>query len=253
MITELRKRHGKDADLKMHRGKVHGYFGMRLDYRTQGKLKIDMTEYLSKIFKDMPKKHKGQAVTSATNHICEVNKMARKFSKDDGHIFHIIVAKLLFLIKRPRTEILTRMKSLTTRVREPDEDNENKPIRVLKYLQSTRDLVLILESDGSRKTKWWASKEFAVHHGMKSHTDVKMLMGKGAVYSASSKHNLNTKRSTEAELVGVDDRMPQIRWMWFFWRLRASKCQIISFIKIIKSLWTWKNMDEHLVVSEPGT
>jgi hypothetical protein len=39
-----------------------------------------------------------------------------------------------------------------------------------------------------------------------------MSMGKGSVYSTSTRQKLNTKSSTEAELVGVDDVMPMILW-----------------------------------------
>jgi hypothetical protein len=41
-------------------------------------------------------------------------------------------------------------------------------------------------------------------------------MGKGYVYATSVKQKLNTKSSTEAELVGVDDGMPQILWTRYF-------------------------------------
>ena len=41
-------------------------------------------------------------------------------------------------------------------------------------------------------------------------------MEQGALYSASRKQKLNTKSSTKAELVGVDDLMPQILWMRYF-------------------------------------
>ena len=112
-----------------------------------------------------------------------------------------------------RPEILTRVAFLTTRVREPDEDDSKKLARILKYLSGTRDLVLILESDGTGTVKWWVDVAFAVHHGMKIHTDGMMTMGRGALYSASNKQKLNMKSSTEAELVGVDDLIPQILWM----------------------------------------
>ena len=39
-----------------------------------------------------------------------------------------------------------------------------------------------------------------------------MSMGKGAIYSTSTCQKLNTKSSTEAELVGVDDMMPVVLW-----------------------------------------
>jgi ribosomal protein S24E len=51
---------------------------------------------------------------------------------------------------------------------------------------------------------------------MKSHTGATMSLGKGSVYSTSVRQKLNTKSSTEAELVGVDDVMPQIIWTRYF-------------------------------------
>jgi hypothetical protein len=51
---------------------------------------------------------------------------------------------------------------------------------------------------------------------MKSHTGGMLLLGKGTVYGASTKQKLNTKSSTEAELVGVNDIMPQVLWTRYF-------------------------------------
>ena len=43
-----------------------------------------------------------------------------------------------------------------------------------------------------------------------------MSMGRGALYSSSTRQKLNTKSSTEAELVGVNDLMQQILWTRYF-------------------------------------
>ena len=40
--------------------------------------------------------------------------------------------------------------------------------------------------------------------------------GKSTAYVRSSKQNLNTKISTEAELVGVDDLLTQVIWSQYF-------------------------------------
>jgi hypothetical protein len=45
---------------------------------------------------------------------------------------------------------------------------------------------------------------------------VAMLLGTGAAYSASKKQKLNTKSSTESELVGIDDMIPQVLWTKYF-------------------------------------
>ena len=51
---------------------------------------------------------------------------------------------------------------------------------------------------------------------MKSHTGGTLSLGKGTIYSTSKKQKLNTKSSTESELVGIDDIMPQILWTRYF-------------------------------------
>jgi len=51
---------------------------------------------------------------------------------------------------------------------------------------------------------------------MRSHSGIIMMLGKGAVYSGSCKQKLNTKSSTEAELVGIDDAMGQVLWTRHF-------------------------------------
>ena len=43
-----------------------------------------------------------------------------------------------------------------------------------------------------------------------------MSLGKGAIYSTSTRQKLVTKSSTEGELVGVADVMPQILWTRYF-------------------------------------
>ena len=51
---------------------------------------------------------------------------------------------------------------------------------------------------------------------MRSHSGIIMTVGKGTAYSASSKQKLNTKSSTEAELVAIDNSMGQILWSRHF-------------------------------------
>jgi hypothetical protein len=43
-----------------------------------------------------------------------------------------------------------------------------------------------------------------------------MSMGTGAVHAVSKKQKLNTKSSKEAELVGIDDVLPQALWTKYF-------------------------------------
>jgi hypothetical protein len=59
---------------------------------------------------------------------------------------------------------------------------------------------------------WYVDASFAVHPDLKSHTGVAMTAGKGAIINVSRKQNINTRSSTEAELVGGDNAMGPLIW-----------------------------------------
>eukprot|EP00957_Ditylum_brightwellii_P111673 8517832-Ditylum_brightwellii.AAC.1 len=72
----------------------------------------------------------------------------------------------------------------------------------MRYLRATINLPLTLEVDGSGVIRWWVDASFAVHQDMKGHTGAVMSLGGGAAYAASVKQKINTRSSTESELVG---------------------------------------------------
>ena len=187
LINKVSKRYGKDADLTTHQGKAHDYLVINMGYYKEGKIKMDMKDYVKKILDELPKKYQGRSITPAANHLIKVNKTTRKLGKKDSQAFYTIVEKMLFMCKRAQPDILTKLALLSTRGRDPDKDK--KLSWILEYLSGTRDLVLTLESDGARTVKWWMDVAFTVHHYMKSHTGGMMSMERGALYSASSKQN----------------------------------------------------------------
>ena len=71
---------------------------------------------------------------------------------------------------------------------------------------------LCLTVDSIHMLRWWVDASYAVYWDSKSHTDMVMLMGLGAAMSGSWRQKLNTGRSTEAELVGIDDSLRYIMW-----------------------------------------
>ena len=85
---------------------------------------------------------------------------------------------------------------------------------MMKYLEETKELVLTLEAEGGDilMCKWYPDAAFAVHPDMKSHTGGVFTAGKGAINTISAKQKLNTRSSTEAELVAADDITPQAIW-----------------------------------------
>jgi len=86
----------------------------------------------------------------------------------------------------------------------------------MSFLKTTKDDVLTLSADSTSTIHWHWDASFAVHPDYKSHTGGTMTMGKGSIFSMSRKQKLNTRSSTEAELVAVDDGMSQMLWTKLF-------------------------------------
>jgi hypothetical protein len=82
--------------------------------------------------------------TPATNYLFRIREV-EKVSKQRIGLFHSMVAKLLFVVKRARPDILLTILFWTTRVKEPDHDNWRKLVRLLSYLKRTENLNLTLK------------------------------------------------------------------------------------------------------------
>ena len=54
VLAKLSEEYGREAPITMNRGKVHDYLGMTLDYRSAGKVKISMPDYIAKMLEGAP-------------------------------------------------------------------------------------------------------------------------------------------------------------------------------------------------------
>jgi Reverse transcriptase (RNA-dependent DNA polymerase) len=213
ILDSLNRRFGKEQPLTVTRGAVHDYLGMTIDYSKKGEVQFSMVDFIDGILSDVPEDMStGTSATPAAEHLFDVNAKAERLSKEDAETFHTLVAKLLYLCKRTRPDIHTAVAFLTTRVSKPDVDDYKKLRRVVRYLRGTRDLPMTLEVDDISTIKWWVDAAFAVHPDMRGQTGATMSLGKGAVYSSSTRQKINTRSSTEAELVGVEEAMTGIVW-----------------------------------------
>jgi hypothetical protein len=214
---------GKEAPLTITRGKVHDYLGMTLDYTEEGKVKIKMMDYVEKMLADLPKEMDGEAPTPAANHLFDVDDDCPLVSEEKAQFFHTYVAKTLFLCKRARPDLQTAVAFLCTRVKSCNEDDYKKLTRMLQFIRSTKDDYLTLSAHSLHNVRWWVDASYAVHPDMRSHTGGAMSLGKGVIYGTSKKHKLNTKSSTESEIVAADDVLPQMLWTLYFLEAQGYK------------------------------
>jgi hypothetical protein len=104
IVSLLQKKYGSaDAPVTVSYGKVHDYLGMTLDYSANGKVTIDMREYVKEVLDSAPADmREGIAATPAAAHLYEVKMdgVDDQLDKDMAEQFHTFTAKLLFLSKR---------------------------------------------------------------------------------------------------------------------------------------------------------
>ena len=77
--------------------------------------------------------------------------------------------------------------------------------------------------------KFYADASFGVHRTFRSHTGGCMTMGTGCIISTSAKQKLNTKSSTEAELVAADDISNILMWSKNFMEFQGYTRNVIFY------------------------
>ncbi len=206
-------------EITVHEGENHDYLGMLITYnKDEQSVTLNMKNYIEGCIEEFEQEYQSEVTrivaTPATNQLFKVrsNKETIVLNKDKAKVFHSIVAKLLFLAKRGRPDILLAVSFLTTRVQAPDEDDWKKLVRVLSYLKGTLDLVLTISCKHMDKLTWYIDGSYAIHEDMKGQSGAVLMVGDNVVLSRSNKQKVNTRSSTESELIAIDDALPTVQW-----------------------------------------
>jgi hypothetical protein len=198
-------------------GTVHDYLGMTFDYSFTREVRINMWDYLGKVKKEFPEEITGTCAMPTCDHLFKEREDVRKLNEELVDVFHHTVYQLLFAANRARRDIQTAVSFLTTRVKAPDEDDWGKLVRVLKYINGTRYMKLILSADEMNFTvHWYVDGSHQIHEDCRGQIGCLLMLGKGAAISLSNKMKCNTQSSTETEIISVHDKLPDIIWTRYF-------------------------------------
>jgi len=184
-----------------------------------------MKEHIKGAISNFPEDIIRNAAMPAAKYLFEMSDTDEKLSPELADKFHRIVEKLLYVTQRARVGILLAIAFLCTRVADPDVQDWKKLKRVLQYyLRGTLDDVMRLGADSLSEMKTSVDVSYAVHPDMKSHTGGCISFGIGVLLAMSAKQKLNTKSSTEAEVVvGDSDYLPNCIWTRMFMEAQGYK------------------------------
>ena len=197
----------KFENTEVHEGPVFSYLGMSWDFSTVGQVKVTAEGFIEDLLKwaDI----EGVKDTPAASYLFDTRD-ATKLSVEDTKWFHSGVAKLLYLSKRVRPDIILSVSFLTTRVQSPDVDDMKKLVRVFQYLNGTRELGICLTP--GHELSAFIDASYGIHADGKSHSAMVISLGLGPLFVKSNKQKIVTKSSTEAELIALSDMCSPVIW-----------------------------------------
>ena len=200
-----------DGKITIQRGRRIEYIGMIFNFNDDQTVTVTMEGFIDDFLlgvEDIP----GTDAYPANKNLFNVRADAAALDNTRRDRFHSIMAKVLYLSKRVRPDLLVTVAYLIRRVQCSDEDDWNKLCRLVRYIRGSRTLGIRLAGNGQLSITAYIDASYGVHHDMKSHTGAVITLGRGPVYSKSTVQRLNTTSSAEAELVALADSAGQVLW-----------------------------------------
>ena len=197
------------GDLVIYRGNEHNLLGVKININRKEKvISIDMEDQLMEVLEMFGEKVDDTVSTPADKNLFTTYDNSGQLSNEKSEVFHSVTAKLLFIMKRARPDIETSVSYLMTRVSKSNVKDWKKLSRCLGFVKKTINEKRRIGASNLTDLYIWVDASHAIHGNMRGHTGGTMSMGLGTLHCKSPKQKLNTRSSTESELVGVSEYLP---------------------------------------------
>jgi hypothetical protein len=201
--------------LTIHSGKVHNYVGGVFDFTVDGEVSISMPHYTKRLVEDCG--IQGRAPTPAADDLFVIDESSELLNNTQREWYHSYVHRVLYLANRLNGECLLACSFLTKRVQKPTVQDMQKLVRLLQYLNKFPNLCLTLRIGPTLGITQSTDASYGVHADGKSHSGTCIQIGEGGnIMARSTTQAINTKSSTEAELVALSDEASRGLWCNYF-------------------------------------
>jgi hypothetical protein len=208
------------GDIKMKYGDVLTYLGIDFKFNRQDKYcAMKMKSHLQDAvdtFMEYGNVMNHKTATPATTKLRDIDPNSPKVHDKKMEGFRSVVMKLLYVGQRTRLDILPTVSFLMTRQGITTIEDWKKLQRLVQYVIYTIDLPHIIGVDSLKEFHSFIDVAFAVNPDRKSQTGGMVTFGRGAVHAESTKQKLNSKSSTEGEIVGFSDYLTIPIWYRYF-------------------------------------
>lgn len=125
--------------LTVERGKKLTFLGMDIEFNDDRAVSISTPEYIDEAIETFGEEVKGEVTSPANNTLFEVDEESPMLGRKKHDIFHSVVARILWVMKRSRPDLETAISFLCTKVSYSTEEDWEKLRRVLKFVKQTKD------------------------------------------------------------------------------------------------------------------
>ena len=211
MIDELIEfMRSKFREVKVKDGPINLYLGMRISEK-EDCFEVDMQNYIEECLSWS--KTSGMAVTPATADLFDVIDGDPVLPEEEQEDFHTGVAKLLYLAKRSRPDILVAISFLSSRVNKATAKDTGKLRRVFQYLRHTVEKTMrFIKGARNPEIVAYVDAGYGIHTEGESRSGLVVTVNGTPVIWKTNKQAIVTKSSTEAELVALSDACTDILW-----------------------------------------
>ena len=212
VLSHLTIKYEKVSALSISRGHVYDYLGIRLNYGTKVKVRITMPKHIKGILEPAAEDMDVIVETPAANHLFTEREYGYTLTGTQDDLFRNLVAKIFFVSFRSRPNLKTALAFLTTRVRNTDRDEYKKLTRIIRYIREMQVMNLTLEAESMGTILWWINAAYSVNLDLKVHSGGMILLKESVADSKSSRHRINSRSSTESDIIGLYNNMPGVIW-----------------------------------------
>ena len=226
LLNEVEEKVGAITSTK---GNVHDFLGMNITFNQDGTFTVRMDSFTQECIDEFPDEIKDSCTTPATKFLFNVDHKSPPLNKERADLFRSIVMKIMYLAQRCRIDLQTALAFLCTRVDKATEEDWAKLKRLITYMNGTKTDSLTVGADSFEKLLSFTDVSFAVHTDMRSHTGGGTSFGRGFFMTRSTKQKMNSGSTTEAEVIGAAEYLPNTIWLAQFLKAQGYQTKYNTF------------------------
>jgi hypothetical protein len=190
------------------------YCGMQLEKdKVNGGILVSAPKFMADLFKNYNIDEREIESTPTPTSFMNLDNENDKTNKFDTTAYASLLMKIMWLARLCRNDILFAVSYMATKVKSPIEKDMKKLMHILRYINGTKELKTRFKPE-SLQLFAYIDASFGLHEDTKGQTGIIITLGKTGppVFCKSKKQKLVSRSSTEAELIALNEGLPEVIW-----------------------------------------